>query len=332
MNIEKKLLSTVIVLLSIVAIGCSGYMLIEKWTFIEALYMTIITIATVGYMEVRPLGEAGRIFTILLILGGTSFLVYAGSFLIAFVVEGELKGILGRRKMEKLISQLTDHYIICGSGETGRYVVEEFISTKTKFVVIEKDIEKLKKIQGFEKLLYILGDATNDKILKEAGIEKAKGLISVLPTDEDNVFVTLTAKSINPKLRIVAKVIDEQSSYKVKIAGASAVVSPNYIGGLRMASETLRPAVTSFLDLMLRDKDAELRISEICIGCNPRFVGKTLSELDLHNKIGILVLAVKRDKQEKYIFNPKSDTKLIQDDILIIMATIDQLQKMEQMK
>jgi len=328
MNIEKKLLSTVIVLLSIIAIGCSGYIFIEKWTFLEALYMTIITIATVGFMEVRPLSEAGRIFTIILILGGTSFLVYAGSFLIAFVVEGELKGILGRRKMEKLISQLTDHYIICGVGATGRYVVEEFMATKQKFVVVERDLEKLKQVKNYETIVFIQGDATSDKTLEASGIKKAKGLVSVLPTDEDNVFVTLTAKSLNPGLRIVAKAIEDEAVYKMKIAGAAAVVSPNNIGGLRIASEALRPTVTSFLDTMLRDKDSTLRIAEIAINAASKAVGKTIGELDVHKKFGILVLSIKSKESNEYIFNPKTELKLSDNDILIVMATPEQIEKL----
>lgn len=329
MRIIKRILVIVIVVCIVLAVGVTGYCIIEGWRILEALYMTVITIATVGYMEVHPLSDAGRIFTIFLIMGGTSILIYAGGSLIAFVVEGELTGILGRRKMEKQISQLNEHYIVCGAGRTGRYVVEEFLQTKTKFVVIENNIEQLKKISGFENLLYIQGDATYDATLRLAGIEKAKGLVTALPEDKDNLFVTLTAKSINPNLRIVAKATEEETAYKLKIAGASSVVSPNYIGGLRMASETLRPAVTSFLDIMLRDKDARLRIAETQISAGSQLAGRTIEELEIHKKTGVLVLAVKRG--DNYTFNPEPYTKVQSGDILIVMATLDQMDKIKEL-
>lgn len=329
MNIEKRIFIVGTILCIVLAIGIIGYSVIEKgWTALEALYMTVITVATVGFMEVKPLSDAGRIFTIFLIFGGATLLVYAGSSLIAFVVEGELTGILGRRKMEKQISQLSGHYIVCGAGTTGRYVVEEFLVTKTKFVVIESNIEQLKKIPGFENLLYIQGDATSDATLRLAGIERAKGLVTTLPTDKDNLFVTLTAKSINPELRIVAKATEEETGYKLKIAGANSVVSPNYIGGLRLASETIRPTVTSFLDIMLRDKDAKLRIAETNVGSKSKFIDKTLGELEIHKNIGALVLAIKKSKTEDYIFNPKADVKLKIGDTLIVLATMEQMEKL----
>jgi len=331
MNIEKRILIVGIILCIVLTVGIAGYSVIEKgWTLLEALYMTVITVATVGFMEVKPLSDAGRIFTIFLIFGGATLLVYAGSSLIAFVVEGELTGILGRRKMEKQISQLNGHYIVCGAGKTGRYVVEEFLQTRIKFVVIESNIEQLKKILGFENLLYIQGDATSDATLRLAGIEKAKGLVSALPEDKDNLFVTLTAKSINPNLRIVAKAAEEETGYKLKIAGASSVVSPNYIGGLRMASETIRPTVTSFLDIMLRDKDARLRITETSVGARSKFVGQKLGELGIRQKTGALVLAIKKGDTGGYIYNPPVDEKMQSGDTLIVMATPEQMEKLKE--
>ncbi|OIN99424.1 hypothetical protein AUJ67_07335 [Candidatus Desantisbacteria bacterium CG1_02_49_89] len=326
MEIEKRIIIIGAMLGIVVAAGVIGYTAIEKWPVLDSLYMTVITIATVGYTEVHELSRTGRIFTIFLILGGTISLVYAGSSFVAFFIEGQLTGILGRRKMEKKISQLSGHYIVCGAGATGRCVSEEFLATGTRFVVIENNMANLRKISGFESLLYIQGDATSDAMLKLAGIDRAAGLVTTLPTDKDNLFVTLTARNLNPKLRIVAKAEEDGSGYKMKIAGAAAVVSPTHIGGLRLASETMRPAVTSFLDRMLRDKDAKLRIAEYCVSRECGFAGTTLEDLDISGKTNALVLAVKR--QEEEIFNPTPDVKLLEGDVLIVMATVGQMDKL----
>lgn len=329
MVIPKRLISTFFALVIVFALGIIGYILIEGWTFLEACFMTVITLATVGYGETRPLTQAGRIFTIFFIIGGYGVVLYGISSLTAFLVEGELKDILRRRKMEKNISKLTDHYIICGADTTGEFIIEEMQKTNKQFVVIEKDKNIVNNLLE-KNILIIEGDATHDEVLIEAGIKNAKGLISVLPNDKDNLFVVLTAKGLNPNLRIVAKAVEEESQNKLRRAGADAIVSPNYIGGLRMVSEMIRPTVVSFLDTMMREKGSTLRVEDVEITPLSNFIGKTLDELKIPQKVNLSVVAIKHPSTDTYEFNPKASSKLGEGDFLIVMGEIVQVEKLRE--
>lgn len=319
MILFRKIAGILFLLVLVLAFGSAGYMLIEGWSFRDSLYMTVITVASVGYGETHPLSDNGRIFTMLLILFGTGVLLYSISMITAFVVEGELTDILKKMKMKKTIENLQGHLIICGESQTGRYVIEELVKTRKPFVVIETDRNKLAAL-GEREIPYVEGDATTDAALEAAGIERASGLITTLHTDAENLFVVLTAKGLNPDLRVIAKAVDEESRQKLQKVGADGVVMPNAIGGLRMVSEMVRPNVVSFLDLMLRSKDQTIRVEEISIVPESPFVGKTLTETGIVYLPDVTVVALKQDSG--YLINPPRDMVLHGGMVIIVMGVV----------
>ncbi|HEY9765197.1 MAG TPA: potassium channel protein [Chroococcales cyanobacterium] len=320
--LKDRLIRIVIALLVVLFIGVVGYQAIEGWPFFDALYMTVITIASVGFGEVHPLSDAGRSFTMLLILIGGGVLVYCFSTVTAYVVEGELSDARRTRTMEKKIDKLKGHYIVCGADQTARYLIEELGKTKQDFVVIEKEAEKLKPFEqmGF---LCVKGDATHDATLLDAGIYQAKGLITALRTDADNLFVALTAKGLNPNLRIISKAVEEESEMKLRRAGADGVIMPHRIGAMRMVSEMLRPSVVTFLDLMLRSKDVTLRVEDIEMHENSPFLGMTIAQTGILEIEGVTVVAVRDKENSAYRFNPSKNTLLNEETILIVMGNVD---------
>lgn len=324
--ILKRLKTSLILLVLFICIGISGYIIIEKWNFLDAIYMTIITIASVGYMEVKPLSDAGRVFTIFLIIFGVGVLLFCISTFTAFLVEGELSDILRRRKMEKQITKLKDHYIVCGAGRIGYHIIEELKKTKRQFVVVDTNEETCKKLSE-QGILYIKGDATNTSILKSANAVNAKGIFCALPSDAENLLLILTAKGVNPSIKIVAKADEYESEEKMKKAGADSVVLPEFIGGLRMASEMVRPETVKFLDHMLKDKERVFRVEDIRVGDNPLLKDKTLFDSGLLDKEGLCVVAIKRDN--RYIFNPPKDENLKEDDFLILIGEADIIRKLK---
>lgn len=326
MKIYRRLTGIFLALAAILIVGLLGYSFIEGWSALEALYMTVITLSSVGFMEVHPLSNAGRIFTMLLILLGSGVLIYGISVITAFVVEGELTDVLRRRVMEKKIAALQSHYIICGISQTGRYVLDELIKTKKDFVVIEKDPAKIKRLLA-ENILCIEGDATHDAVLLKAGIERAKGAITALHSDAENLFVVITAKRLNPALRVISKAVEEESEQKIRMVGADGVVMPNYIGGLRMASELIRPSVVSFLDIMLRSTDRSIRVEELEITAASRFIGKTLQQAGVLETEGVTVVALKDRSRGTYVFNPSPQTLLNVDHVLIVIGYVDLIQE-----
>jgi len=316
-------------LLIIISMGTIGYHLMEGWSFLDALYMTVITLATVGYGEIHPLSTGGRIFTIFLIFSSVGTMGYAIASLTKFIVEGEFNQLIRGRRMSSQIANMKDHVILCGAGPTGLYIAEELSKINTPFVLIERNPETLKHVLGvIGDMPYILGDAAHDDTLLQAGIEKAKGLIAVLGEDKDNVFIVLSARALNAKLRIVARVIEEENTEKFRKAGADEIVSPNAIGGLRMASIMIRPSVVSFLDQMLRVSNQVLRVEEIRVDDMPAMKGQTLEQTDVGRKTGLLVLAVK-SADGQYQFNPGTHYMLNSGDVLIVMGTREQVQALK---
>ncbi len=314
----KNLFIAVACLLGITLMGAVGYVLIEGWSFFDGLYMTVITVASVGYDETHELSSAGRVFTLLLIMCGTGVVLYGVSSLTAFIVEGSLTDILKRMKMKKIIDGLSGHYLICGNSETGRYIIEELRKTHRSFVVIDHDPAKIAALAQKD-VPYIEGDATSEEVLRAAGIERASGLITTLHTDADNLFVALTAKGINHNLRVIAKAVNEESRAKFLRAGADSVVMPNAIGGLRMVSEMVRPSVVTFLDTMLRDKDQSIRVEEVHLQQNSYAVGSPLGETGILDLEGASVVALVRANQP-YRFNPPPSLRLEAGDTLILMG------------
>jgi voltage-gated potassium channel len=318
----KEALRILVLLGLILLVGVLGYHLIEGWPFFDALYMTVITLATVGYGETHPLSTAGRAFTLLLILGGMGIILYGLTEITTFIVEGEMSGILRRRRMNRTINKLSNHYILCGWGNTGYYVLEELLRTRRPAVVVEKDLAKVNKLAE-KGVLVVEGDATNDASLVSAGIKRAEGLITTLPTDRDNLFVVITARGLNPTLRTIAKIDEVSSRDKFLRSGASAAISSDFIGGLRMVSEMVRPETTNFLDSMLRDSSA-LRVEDVQLGARSRFANKPLGSCDVFTKAGVLVLSVKQGAA--FRFNPPPSTVLNAGDTLVVIGSPEQLQ------
>jgi len=326
MRLQKRLAQIGVLFAAIFTAGTTGFMAVEGWPFLDALYMTTITLSTVGFQEVHPLSTGGRLVAMALILGGTGSLLYGLSVVTAFIVEGELRELLGKRRMEKVLAKLHAHVIVCGAGETGKHVVEELLKTQTPCVVIEQDLARLKHLERFGGMPVIEGDATDGVVLSRARIDIARGLITTLPSDKDNLFVILTARELNPTLRIVSRVIEDDSHAKLRKAGADAVVSSNQIGGLRLASELIRPHVVSFLDTMLRDPHRVLRIEEAEVMQGSPVVGKTLDELDLVSRVGLVVMAKRRGAKGEFVYNPKASTPLDAGDFLIVCGEPAQLE------
>ena len=292
-ELRQKLLLSLFLIVLVISFGTIGYMFIEGWDLLDSLYMTIITLASVGYKEVHDLSVNGRVFTIVLIIGGVGTVAYALTSAARIIIEGELQDVFGRRRLENKIKGLKDHYIICGYGRMGKIICKELREKNQKFVVIEK---KTDLMPDTEDTLIIQGDATSDEALKEVGIDKAKGLISVLPTDAENLFVVLSARGLNPHLLIVARAGEEGSEKKLLRAGADKVVSPYHIGGLRIAHTILKPAVVDFIEFATKSGNIDLQMEEITIQETSQLSGLTLDECGIGKELGIIIVAIKESQ------------------------------------
>jgi voltage-gated potassium channel len=313
-------------ILLVITAGTSGYMLMEGWPFIDSLYMVIITLSTVGFMEVRPLSEPARIMTILVIFGGVGAFFYLGGSLAQMLVEGKLQNMLGRRRVQKIINELKGHYIICGYGRIGKVVANGIKDEGFEVVIIEKDKEALSQLAQ-KKLLYIEGDATEDDTLLSAGLESARCLITVLAEDSANVFVTLTSRQLNPKISIVARTDVEFHVSRLKQAGADQVFMPYNIGGLRLVQSVLRPTATSLLDLAMRG-DIDLQMEELPVSETSEFVNKLVKDSGIRPRFDILIVGIKKSSGEM-VFNPGPETLINQGDLLIAMGKPENLEKLQ---
>lgn len=314
----------------LLAIGTVGYMTLLDVSLIDGLYMTVITISTVGYAEVAEMNDSAKLFSIFIIFAGISTVGYALTNMVSLFVEGRFKEAWRTRKMEGKIDSLRDHYIICGSGETGQSVITQFKKSGHPFVVIDKDEEKYDELVQ-DGVLVVTGDATHEDVLQKCRIDTAKGLISGLGVDADNVFTVLTAREMNPDLYIVSRVIDDSSISKLKKAGANNTVSPNEIGGRRMAALVTKPAVISFLDIITRAGDVVLDLESVTICGHSDMVGKSLQNLKIPEETGLIVLAIKKDYEEKLRLNPSSDETLEARDTIVVLGREDQVKKLRKM-
>lgn len=323
MSIRKRFYFLISLTLLVILAGSLGYYILfdGKPRFIDCMYMTVITLTSVGYGEIIPVSgnPAAEIFTMILITCGMGAILYGISTLTAIIIEGELSGIIRKRKMEKAIKKLVNHYIVCGGGQTGFPLVNELIKNKETVVVIESDEEILKRCMTVDGLFYINGDATDDKHLFDAGIEHAAGIITSLPSDKDNLYITMTARMIRPDIRIISRLIAPQLEAKLKKAGADSVVSPNFIGAMRMASEMIRPAAVDFLDVMLRSNNGDLRIHQLTVSPKAAGIGKTIAESDLKERYDLMILGIKHASGE-IEFNPPEARILENGFILIVMG------------
>jgi voltage-gated potassium channel len=324
-GLRRQLVLSLLLLVVVVLSAVAVYMWFggPEVTLLNAVYMAVITVSTVGYSEVVDThAHPGlRLFNIFFILFGIGIMLYVFSASTAFIVEGELNHIFWRRKMQKLIRDMHDHLIICGAGETGTYLVKELLKTGNVFVVIDHDEERLERISQLGEVPVLKGEGGDEEILTAARIQTARGLATVLPEDKDNLLTTVTARLLNPNLRIVARCAEARMIEKLLRHGANSAISPNMIGGLRLASELIRPGVVSFLDLMLRDQSGTLRVEEITVVDTSSWKGKKLKDLDLHGRFDLLPLAVRKtDGSVK--FNPRDETVVANGDVIVVMGDV----------
>jgi voltage-gated potassium channel len=327
-KLHRILLPIVVVLLLLVG-GTVGYRLIEGWTLPDALYMTVITITTVGFLEVHPLSAAGRLFTMGLALCGVFSAFYAAAEFIRAVVTGEIRDALGRQRMESRLEKLRGHLVICGFGRMGRLVAEEFSSAGLDFVVIDREA---KVLEGFALPggISLVGEATADDVLRRAGVERARALVTAAASDADNLFITLSARLISEKLFIVARAEGEAADLKLRKAGANRVVSPYNIGGHRVAQAVLRPNAMDFIELATRSEHLELQIEEIVVGGGSPLSGCTVKASPIRSELGIIIVAIKKPSA-KMAFNPSGDSLLETGDVLITLGHRQQLDRLESM-
>lgn len=324
---RSKLLLSVSLIIFINAVGTVGYMVIEGWNFRDSLFMTVITLTTVGYGEVHDLTPAGEVFTIILLIVGVGIILYLLATMARIVLEGELREIIGRTRLERRIRELKNHYIICGYGRMGRTIVRELVSKGVKFIIIERSAAK---IPANEEHIFLEGDATSDEVLKNAGIERAKGLVSVLPTDAENLFVVLSARELNDKLFIVTRASEETSEIKILRAGADRVVSPYHTGGLKIANMILKPAVVDFVEFATKSGNLEIQMEEVVVKPGSRISGISLLDTGIGKDLGIIVAAIKRPDGSMQ-FNPTSKTVLNAGDTLIALGEISKLKQLEEL-
>jgi voltage-gated potassium channel len=319
----------VVILVVLLVAGTLGYQLVEGWGGLDALYMTVITITTVGFREVHPLSAGGRLFTMALALGGVFTAFYAGVEFIRAVVTGEIRTVLGRQRMESRLEKLSGHFVVCGYGRMGRLVAEEFSSAGLPFVVIDREPKVLEGF-GIPHGIPLVGDATADDVLRRAGVERARALVTAAASDADNLFITMSARLISERLVIVARAEGEGAEVKLRRAGASRVVSPYSIGGHRVAQAVLRPNAMDFIELATRTGHLELQIEEVEVGAGSPLVGRSIKASPIRSELGIIIVAIKKPGG-KMAFNPSPDTTLEASDLLITLGHRQQLDRLEEM-
>ena len=313
----------------ILTYGILGFMWIEDMSLGDALYMTVITITTVGYFEVQPLTPHGRIFNIVLIFLGVGIIFSTVSGLWLIMLEGRLQAIMGRRRLEKELKSLKDHYIVCGFGRVGMVICHEIKKEGHPMVVIEKDPAATQRIEEM-KIPFILADATEEQVLRNAGIENARGLVTCLISDAENVYVCLTAKEIRPDLFILSRASAPDAQKRLLRAGASRVVSPHYMGARKMAQELLRPVITNFVEIMFGEKTMELQFEEVMVGPNSRLHQVMLKDSGIRQELDLIIVAIRKQDGEM-LYNPRFDALIEKGDTLIALGRRDNLLKLAEM-
>ncbi len=315
-------------LTTVLAIGIVGYMVIEDFSFTDSVFMTIITIATVGFREVQPLSTQGMYFTVFLIITSFGIFAYAVTTLTKYVVDGEIRHYYKDKKVRNKIRQLKDHVIVCGYGRNGTQAVAELLDHGVSLVIIENKEETIERLIENPDLLYVHGDATRDEVLTMCQVENAKALITTLPFDADNLFVVLTARELNPKMTIISRATNEQSDLKLKRAGANNIIQPDRIGGQRMAKLVAQPDVVEFLEYIMLQSSESVTLKEIsCSRINPYFDGKSIRELDVRNESGANIIGLKRS-DSSFIINPLPEITLSSLDKLFVLGTPVQIERL----
>jgi voltage-gated potassium channel len=342
MTLRKRLLFALGLLITLIVISVTGYRVLggDSVTFLQALYMAVITLAGVGYGEIVDTSHnpALRVFNIGIVLFGVAITVYVFSVVAAFLVEVEVTNPFWRRRMQKRISELNDHFIVCGLGDTGRYAVAELQKTGTPYVVVDISEDNLRKsrelhFETLNEILYVIGDATEEDTLEKAGVDRARGLIAALPNDKDNLVITVVVHQRFPKMRLVARTADNKFADRMLRAGANSTVSPSQIGGLRMASEVIRPHVVGFLDRMLKEQGSTLRVEEIEILAASKWAGTVLHDLNLKGQYNLLILGLKDPAAgigSDLVINPPDNAVVPQGGVIIAMGDIKDIQRARQ--
>ena len=318
-----NLIAGAIYLLMIFFVGIIGFHFIEGWGLVDCFYMVVISLSTVGFMEVQPLSQAGRLFTSFFIIGGVGGFMYIAAAFTQMLVEGRLQMLWGKRRMQKTIDKLDKHFIVCGYGRIGNVVAQEIRKEGHELVIIEQDPELIQRIlaDGF---LAMEGDATDDKLLLSAGLKKARSLISALSSEAANVYVTLTARQLCPTLNIVARASELSHITRLELAGANRVVMPHLIGGMRMAQNVLRPTVTNFLELAIRG-NIDLQMEELLVGKDSELVGKDLMHSDIRPRFNLIIIAIKK-RDGEMVYNPGPKETIRQEDTLLVVGQKSGLQ------
>ncbi len=308
-------------------IGIVGFRAIEGYSIFDAFYMTLITITTVGYQELHPLSHAGRIFNSFLILFGVSAMFFAVGAMTQTIIELELQNRYGERRKKRMISQLKDHFIICGFGRVGRNASYELQRAKVPFLIVDRNEERVERAMRAG-MLAVEADATHDDSLREVGVLRARGLIAALPSDAENLFVILSAKTLNPQLNVVTRASEEEAGEKLKRAGADTVFAPYKLTGHRLAQALVRPHVTEFLEFATSNAGLKVALEQVRVAPDTEFASKTLGEMTAARDLGVIVLAI-RQSDGQMIFNPPAATKILAGDFLIVMGEQPKLDSLE---
>jgi voltage-gated potassium channel len=327
MTKTRHLAISIALSLLILITGTAGYMIIEDWRFLDALYMTVITISTVGYREVNQVGDIGRIFTIFLVSIGVGFTFYVMAAVVQFMVEGRIRIMMGRRRLDNKIDRLKSHYIVCGYGRIGRVLCRNLRRKPYDLVVVEKNPD-LVPIMDEDGILYVSGDAADEANLIRAGIERANGLVAALATDTDNVFLVLSARQLAPELKIIARASNEGAKNKLRAAGADSVESPYEMGAASMAHRIIRPTVTNFLDLAFAHARKDIQMEEIPVSEFSKLTNVPLKDSGIRQDFNLIIIAIKKP-DGSMLFNPSFEASFRPEDTVIAVGEEENLQKLE---
>ncbi len=327
METTKHFIISILLASLLVLYGTIGYMVIEGWRALDALYMTVITLATVGYGEVHPISDAGHVYTIVLIITGVGFFLYVAGAVIQFMVEGRVRIIMGRRRLDRKINRMKDHYIVCGYGRIGKVICHRLGREEIDLVIVDKNPDLAQTLDNLG-FVYVCDDATDEVTLLKAGIRKAKALISVLGTDTENVFLVLSARQLAPDLNIIARASNESAKAKLAAAGANTVEAPYEIGAATMAQRVVRPTVTNFLDLALAHQHKDIQMEEIPVSTASPLKGVMLKDSGIRQKYNLIIIAIKT-QEDKMLFNPSYEAKIDAGDTVIAVGEPSNLNKLQ---
>lgn len=317
----------ILAILLIVIGGTAGYMLVEGWPVGDSLYMVIVTLSTVGFGEVQPLGPAGRVLTSFLILTGVTAFAYVAASFARLIVEGELQRVVGRRRMEKEIVRLKDHFILCGYGRVGREVCRNLRSDGVRVVVIDRSSETLAELAD-DDIPFIRGDAVEEDVLMEAGLDRARGLVLTLSNEADNVYVTLLARDLRTDLLVIARSVSSQGERRLVAAGADRVVSPERIGARSISNSVTRPSTVEFTEIVTAHENLELQLEEVCLSTESSLVGRSIEECNIRRNFGLIVVAILTPGDEM-MFNPPPGHRLTADSTLVVLGRREDLRRFD---